>query len=365
MQGRKRLALVDVFRLICVCFIGLFHTWAFFIGSNSSEGQPYFLYNVLEITNAFYFDRAGIWIATISFFLFGYLDSKLQVWRLGLFAVGAMALQYVGANDWDFLALQNYSWGVFSYIFTGYLILLFTCKLSQPARTGVHLCLAALLFIPHSLYRDWLSFLSSGILKQALIGDFLNPEWPTGWFLLPWLGLIMLSFEVGTWLRLRRNLFSQWISIFDWALMAVVIASFVSFLIRGPEFFGGSLFNRGIFWVEPLDLAFTVIFPMWIFRLAQIEKVQAALSRSRISQRISSLCWNQHFWFCYMLHVCLLYLLLITLPEDFAKQPLVLQLIGPFVLVFVELYGTSFFKRRAALKSTQLAKPKLGLSGRG
>ncbi len=352
----ERLLLIDIFRIFCVFFIVVYHTWILFIGLESTQSQPYLFFRFFEITRSFFFDRAGLWVAITSFFLFGYLASKLYRWRIPFFIFGMLATQYVGESDADFLKLNNYIWGVFSFVLSGYLILVLTEKISQFWRTGVHLLLSSLLIIPHSLFRVWLDFIPSGYLKQALIGDYLYGQIPTGWFLLPWLGFILLSFEVGTWLRLWKSKIQNWQLTLDWLFSFIVLSSLVVLILRGPGFSLGPMFNQVIFWVEPPDLAFTVLFPIWIFRMAQLKKIQNLLETSKLTKKISELCWNQHFWFCHILHLTLFYLLQTSIPDRIIRQPLILQLLPFIILMSTEFIGRRFFEQLKKFPIRRLAR---------
>ncbi len=345
-----RLVLIDLFRITCVFFIVVFHSWEFFIGSESSVGQNYFFFRFLEVTHVFLFNRAGIWIATTSFFLFGYIGGRLSLWRVLFCLVGIMAVQFVG-EDGNLLRVENYSWGVFSFILTGYWVLMVTKYFPFYIRRVIHLLLATLIFIPHTLMQTWIE-LPHGILKQALIGDYLAEDWATGWFLFPWLGALLLSFEAGFYFRHFKNFFQSWSNVFDYSFLILLLASLAALILRGPEFSGGSRFNHAIFWVEPIDLAYVVLFPIWIYRLSQIKNIQNALAKSRLAQKISQLCWNQHFWFCYILHLCLIFVIQGILPTEISRSPWVVQPMGPLIMLCIEIFGYYFFKRQQNYKKS-------------
>jgi hypothetical protein len=329
----------------------IFHSWEFFIGAETSAGLPYPFFSFLETTHVFLFNRAGLWIAMTSFFLFGFLGARLALWRVFFCLVGILAVQYIGQNELDLTHLENYSWGVFSFILTGYWVLLVTKYLPLMIRSLIHLLFAALLFIPHSLMGVWLN-LPSGFLKQALVGDYISADWPSGWFLLPWLGALLLCFEVGFWLRHFQKFFRRWHMLFDFSFFLILLASLAAFILRGPEFAGGAKFSHSIFWVEPIDLAYTILLPIWIYRLAQIQKIQLWLASQTIVQKISRLNWNQHFWFCYIIHLAIFYILQVTLSSPVAVSPWVVQPLGPIVMVLTEVIAHYFFKRQFEYKKS-------------
>ncbi|MES3038659.1 MAG: hypothetical protein V4736_12200 [Bdellovibrionota bacterium] len=335
-KERPRFALIDLFKLICVGFIVIEHVWSIFMNLDSAEGLPYPFFRFFEVNHTFYWNDAGVWIVIASFFLFGY-HGKLNFWRIPAFIAAAIATQYNGGDGAPWNYISSYSWGLFSLLFVAYWLLLATDYLPARFKLGVRLLLISIIVVPHSNYDASLYFLPEGILRQALVGSKLWTGAYSGWFLLPWLGVLIASHEYGRFAKKYELQFSKFRPVIEIICLLGLVGAFWIFSFGNRGFGWGPYYNRMVFWAEPLELFAVMIVPFVIFRFALLRAIREKLAPNAIFRFISNLEWNRHLYLCYVMHLVFLVLILKNVPDETVKEPWFMQSLPLVVFVVTEL----------------------------
>jgi hypothetical protein len=334
---QTRLRLVDLFRLICVFYIVIFHAWMIFIGENHADADLFPFLHGVEMSFPFLAFHSGLFIVAISFFLFGFNERKLPFWRWPLFLVGITLTQFNGDMETTPFALSSWKWGVFSFLMAAYLLLWLSQKMRFQKQI-VFLFSFSLLYLVQTyqvsaLYSDATPFL----LKQALTGELIDRHMWTGWFLIPWIAY-PLSFA-GFGLLARKH--QAWLQRphlgMDLILPIALVASLWNYISTSPTLEIGPGFDAGIFHKDFWDILPILLFPILILRYSLLEKIQRALA-GKFFGFISNLSWNRHFWLCYLAHLMFLFGLSVSPWGHFYKQSPAIEVAIASAYILPEIY---------------------------
>lgn len=311
MKDVKRLFLLDYLKLLTLASIAVLHTNEFiFYEDISPVGKAAPIWYTLCLGGRFFALGGQILVATV-FFLFGLTQKKrLNFFLIFLFClVGQIVLT---------LIFEIPEWDIYSYLAsTSLLIALvpFFYKLTLPTMIFSFL----ILWIPTSLLKS----LGTGFFWAILTGKTeagLTGSWP----LLPWFFLALLFYQLGMF-AIKNREWTKNITKYEilvWVLFMLLSTPWLGAYYwspLGPTFYIFN-FNKApwIFWANFLPFVL-------IMRLSLLEKLNAALGRSRVTDFVSKLYWVRHLGLTYLVSICYLGIGLAA-EETFRNSPLIFDL---------------------------------------
>ncbi len=331
-EQSKRLHGLDLLKLGFVVTIVIFHVWEVIIYQDLMElPLSRSFYTIYGLILSALFHYAGPFLAGLSFFLYGYRNSKFSLAKFIVLILGVLIMQYSSESLSDFAKVSSWAWDVYSYLVVAYLFVF-----AMPRQTNIQIfslgiSLIALL-IPVQVYTTQFPALQQ-IRPEMLV---MNPvsQVPNGWFLLPWiflpiglsnLGVLVSRFEN----RLER--FQKWEA-------GLWIIAFVGWIIpfETTKFLAGPRFYEFVFWPQLSNFWFHLTLLLFFIRLQFFPPVRSFFNR-RVFQWISKLQWVRNLWLCYLLH----YAFVETIAEFYTvkkNEPFALDLL--WILIFI---GTEIF----------------------
>jgi hypothetical protein len=259
---------------------------------------------------------SGLALTSISFFLMGHFNTRIfgiKLWYIfgGLIAMSAGLRAPI--NEWT---IELVTWGVYSYLFASFMVIAILGFL--PNRVNYNMTLIAISILWLSQPTDsraqslLLNSLGFGVNDKyyesaltVLYGGYPNDY--SGWGLLPWLGLPVLTWAIG---RLSQN-FSKNLSSFnaaDWLWLSIPITYFAL----------GAPLPSKVYAVSPADFYFQIFeernaynwlwFSALIFfiRISLLDDLNSKLSNLKIVKWNSMAMWNRHFAAFYLCHFIVL-----------------------------------------------------------
>lgn len=337
---KKRFVGLDVLRIVLILPTIMLHVWnIIFSESHVSFSPEQSLYPFYENTLGRLFGYSGVFIFSLSFFLYGLRRHSLfkfkplhEYIKLALLIGAMVSTQFndsMNIQDSDF-----FIWDIFSFVLLSYLVISLLDLIKQQVFLKVIFVSGFLLFLlPISFYAQSLD----GVFPPSLAPIFIATQTSfghNGWFLLPWLGLPLIFYPLG---RLFQS--------FDFDKKTSLKYGVPLFLIGGLLWFFtpekippalGSLFYQYIFWQSPGAI---------LARLTLFISLLLMLSSGSWSKKwnlFSWLQWNRNFWLCYIVHFGVIDLLS-DHKEFFAQNLFYLDWLWLAVFLGVEILIQLFF----------------------
>lgn len=284
-----------------------------------------------------HFVNGGQIILLLTFVLMGFNGSPEK--KLKKILIGSFIAAFV-------MAVANFSestlfwiWDIYPLIFLGALTLLVALWLSPRAVFLLAVLGAAGLSIPvWDLLNQWQGPLE---LRVMLVGDCrLNyADWPV----LPWIGLIWLSFMIGDFfkkyrLKLRR------LTQLDLLIGAGLLVFWMVFLNGYRTLNDVTEWSCFSFRRPPVYFWSQLLFYILLIRLALADPVQNFLTRFRFSHQIGQLFFSRSFGVYYIFHYMLTWCVAVGLLPHIRLGPVGLFLVFAALLVISEVFLSSVEK---------------------
>jgi hypothetical protein len=343
-ERRPRLVSLDLLRLVILVPVLIMHVWNVFFGETDitlSETESF--YQAYRVWLAPTLGYAGIYVFSLSFFLYGFFNSTRPQW--GVKSASRVVLLTLAVLSTQFNSMVSFGepgyfiWDLFSFILLSFLLVGGLSFLGDRGWAWAGISGALLMCVHPLLFQDWLELSLLPVMAQIFVptsSDFgLN-----GWFLLPWIGLPLVAVAFGRWCRAADETTAKLTG------LALVAASLIVWLI-----------GQGVH-VRPLmtasqyyDFSFRQ-HPLYFWRYYLLFALALLiLSRSGLNQRLmqtplrlaGSLKWSQHFWLAYIFQFGVIDVLS-DLKEPILAHPPLFDLLWIIVFVMVELLLQAFFR---------------------
>jgi hypothetical protein len=336
-----RLVGFDLLRVIILIPVVMMHVWSAFyndriidIDLSASLYPAYFKY--VGSTLGF----AGIFILSMSFFLFGYLERKsffkgldgiLRTVVLILAMLSTQLNPTLPPGDPDY-----FIWDMFSYVLLSLVVVSLLEKRSNKFWAVAGIFSALLLCMPPSFVEGAFSDRLLPFVSQMLFPT-RNNLGPNGWFLVPWLGLPFLSFAWGRFSR--KGLDFKHVSIlFALTYLAIgVLKISAQSVPLGPD----TYYYYYSFWQNPIVFWFYFLPFLYLLYIFSYQPVAQKLRASPF-RWLSRLQWNKHFWFAFVLHFGVIENA-VRASDFFATHPRYYDFLWLGVILSVELMLQMFF----------------------
>ena len=296
---KERLFGIDLLRLIAVLAIVPFHIveMFFYNDSNVSLRVGVLMEWVDPYSRVFAF--SGFTVVIISFFLLGYKGVSPKKWKflmkLCIFGTAVLlAINYEGE-----LLLE---WDIYCYV----LISIFLIRFLSFYKKIFYIVSSFLLFslfLPQEVFH--ISLGEGHWLYNVLVGD-LKSHGAGSWPLIPWLGLALIPYCVGDFLRVNSLQNIEFLSLKE-ALIWSVLLSFSFFFLGG--FYHtpiGPGFYQYTFSRPPMVFWSHIIWVIFIVRLSFLKRLNGYFNNNKYFLWISRLQLNQSFFLFYIVHLMIL-----------------------------------------------------------
>jgi uncharacterized membrane protein len=326
----RRIHLIDYIRCILYLAIASFHfvsiVWidhGYYFSDTSV-----FWWGTEQYARTFVY--AGQIILSLTFALMGFRkqsSAKLKRILIGS-AVGAvlMAVADYPENNSFFI------WDIYPLIFAGTAVLILAVKCGKKF---VYALAVIGLILLHFSFWDYLPLENFSVeVRAALVGDCVRQfaDWP----LLPWIGLIWLSFGLGQ-LAFRYAQKLQQVHRNEWAVWAVILAcgiyNFNSYRST-PTDVSWACF---VFRRSPSEFLAILFLYLLLFRVALLSQVQLLFEGRRLSVFIQRLYFTRNFGLFYLAHYLLMAFSFQFFASYFANDALISFLVFIFLPVLTEI----------------------------
>jgi hypothetical protein len=279
------------------------HSWEYLVYSDdfSSIGNSKF-YPIYVSTLFSILGNGGLWIAAISFFLFGKNNSNISISKLVIALIGILTIE---ASFNEFYGGQNapWQWDIYSYILLSFIICLgLVRRINFDAI--IIIVSAIILAIPHQIYFSFFNSFANPEILRILTADLNSVDKPNGWFVFPWIFIPIGFFSLGQLVRKRKldqlPLMSSFLEVVG--LILFLILAGVLFFIQDqsiPVMLGPKMYQF-MFWQHPIHFWQHLLLFLLFLRLAINDSVNQ-IFRESILSKLHYLRWIRSFWLCYFL----------------------------------------------------------------
>lgn len=294
----SRIILIDIFKLICALFIVSYHTWDAFLSDYKIDYTGpnevwYFTFINKVASVGFYY--SGLFIVAVSFFLFGYKESKLKLNKFLLFIPAHIATLYnVNTANLNYFVY----WDLFAYIALAYALIIIFSKLPKIILNISSLMGVLFFTMPQLTFLNNYLDQNHTYLRNIIFGDS-SGNYNNGWFLIPWIFYPIIFFQLGILFKnnykfIRYIFFPAAFSLFYYYLAADL--NLKSPLNYDAEFFSQK--NHALLILFSLPI---VIFTIGI-------KFNKKFTNTILTS-VSKFGWTNNFAFSYFTHFVLIILL--------------------------------------------------------
>jgi hypothetical protein len=345
----RRLYGLDFLKLLCLIAIVIFHVWEDLVYQDSMVmpvSKSLYTYYGIVISTLFHY--GGPLLMGLSFFLFGYRDSKFSFPKWCLFLIGILSIQYTSESLKNLASIRSWAWDVYSYLALAYPVAYLSPR-NKWIRMGIILVSTFCLLFSSQFYAD-LFPTAFGSFKPIFVLD-RAAQLPNGWFLLPWIFIPPLMFNLGHLVKAYEDRLEK---LRSWELPVFVVGfCILRFTTDRVPFLAGPRFNEFVFWQS--SAYFWMYFLTFLFCIRlQFAEISHNFFDTKFFHLISKLAWVKHLWFCYLFQFAIIQ----SFQDFYARHsatPYILDFIMLATLLSTELVGDFLFflhsRRQKAIQS--------------
>ncbi|MCJ8276411.1 MAG: hypothetical protein MJK18_06195, partial [Bdellovibrionales bacterium] len=268
---------------------------------------------------------SGFTIIILSFFLMGLKGlSSQKAKRLFMACAVGIVVLILASYEGEFYL----EWDIYSYVIASVVSVLLLAR-HRLLLAGSALTFFVLLLLPRSFFLNLPFHL--GLFQNPLLGDY-NSLGAGSWPLIPWLGVAVVPYYVGTWFSKHRGDLKTMdlIEKLVWAmglLMSIPQLGAYYQVPIGPNFYN-FVFNCGTlnFWSH-------LIWVFFFMRLSFVESVNQSLNQNNLISWVSRLQLNQRFFLFYLVQLGLIGLFS-QASEFFLQNPFAIDV---YLLAFIPI----------------------------
>lgn len=349
---KKRLYLLDLFKLFSIISIVFFHFNEFLFDTDYHPLRPFTI--IYRFVGVFceYTSFSGQSIVSVFAFLVGFRFTKTfgrkQIWYfLGLFAFGYLIVNWGYYGE---AAFAKFYWDIYPFLGISFLSLLLILANSRAIRLSMIVGLFLLIYpyqqfsLNSTDYSPW----------REIVFGYCNADLKSSWPLVPWIGLVWLFGGFGFYAQ-RNDIYDRYLVKMNnlekgiWLL--VVAGTFMNYRYFANAPYGDSLYCFVLQAPHLTVLAYMTLIAL-VLRLSFLDNVNKYCVENKILSFLLRSSWCRNFGLAYLVHLVML-IILGTIRSFVVSSPVIFDLAIILVFVGVEVIVPTLNKifERVLLKS--------------